>query len=187
MAKTILLFLAFFAGSALAATERPEDRWNLADMYASVKVWQEDGAKLEAQLKAFAECRGKLGESVRRLKGCVDAYADSTKRYARLETYASQLLAEDTGSHESLELADRARALGTRRQEAIAFLKPEILRLGKARLEGLLKEDKPLGVYGHHIDDILRMKAHTLDAKGEGIVASFELTEGATGSTYQIL
>src|SRR5438094_110473 len=119
MAKTILLFLAFFAGSALAATERPEDRWNLADMYPSVK--------------AFAGCHGKLGEPARRLKTCLDAFADFSKRYARLETYASELLSEDTGSPESLELVDQARHLGTRREEATSFLKPELLRLGKAR------------------------------------------------------
>jgi len=186
MAKTILLLISLAAGTAFAA-ERPEDRWNLADMYPSVKAWQEDGAKLESQLKAFAGCRGKLGESARRLKSCLDAYVDLSKRYALLETYASQLLAEDTGSHENLELADRARALGAQREEALAFLKPEVLRLGKARVEALLKEDKSLGVYRHYVDDIVRMKAHTLDAKGEGIVASFELSQGATGSTYQIL
>ena len=187
MTKTILLFIVLSAGSALAASERPEDRWNLADMYPSVKAWQEDGAKLEAQLKAFAGCRGKLGESARRLKSCLDASVDFTKRYARLETYASELLSEDTGSPESLELADKARALGAQREEAIAFLKPEILRLGKARVDGLLKEDKSLGVYRHYLDDIVRMKAHTLDSKGEGIVASFELSSGAAESTYRIL
>src|SRR6266851_6106381 len=121
MAKTILLLISLVAGTAFAA-ERPEDRWNLGDMYPSVKQWQQDGAKLQSQLKAFAGCRGKLGESARRLKSCLDAYVDFTKRYARLETYASQILAEDTGSHEGLELADKARALGAQREEAISFL-----------------------------------------------------------------
>src|SRR5438067_10591681 len=169
MAKTVLLLISLAAGSALAAAERPEDRWNLADMYPSVKAWQEDGAKLEVQLKAFAGCRGKLGESARRLKSCLDAYVDLTKRYARLETYASQLHAEDTGSHENLELADNARALGAQREEALSFLKPEMLRLGRARLDGLLKEDKSLGLDRHYVDDIVRMKAHTPEANGEGI------------------
>src|SRR5438128_3359120 len=185
MAKTLLLLISLAAGSAFAATERPEDRWNLADMYPSVKAWQEDGAKLESQLKAFAGCHGKLGESARRLKSCLDAFVDFTKRYALLETYASQLLAEDTGSHENLELADKARALGAQREEAISFLKPEVLRLGKAKVEGLLKEDQSLGVYRHYVDDIVRMKAHTLDTKGEGIGASFELSEAAAGSAYR--
>src|SRR5207302_4768326 len=114
-----------------------------------------------------AGCRGKLGESARGLKSCLDAYADFTKRFARLETYASQLLAEDTGSPENLELADKARHLGARREEAISFLKPEILRLGRTRVEAVLKEDRSLAMYRHYVDDIVRRAAHTLDAKGE--------------------
>jgi oligoendopeptidase F len=187
MLKTILLLASLGAGTALAATEKPEDRWNLADMYPSVKAWQDDAARLESQLKAFAGCRGKLGESAKRLKSCLDAYADFTKRYAKLETYASELLSEDTGSPESLELAGKARQLGARREEAISFIKPEILRLGRARVDGLLKEDKSLTLYRHYVDDIVRRAAHTLDGKGEGIVATFELSEGAASSTYQIL
>jgi oligoendopeptidase F len=186
MRPSILLLTLFAASTALAA-ERAEDRWNLADMYPSVKAWQDDAAKLQGQLKSFAACRGKLGESANRLKSCLDAYADFIKRFARLETYSSQLLAEDTGAAESLELQDKARHLGAQREEAIAFLKPEVLRLGRAKVDGLLKGDESLAVYRHYLDDIVRMAAHTLDAKGEGIVANFELSEGAADSTYQIL
>src|SRR6267142_4400128 len=187
MLPSILLPIVFVTSTVLAAAERSEDRWNLGDMYPSVKAWQDDAAKLEAQLKSFAGCRGKLGESPQRLKSCLDAYADFTKRFARLETYSSQLLAEDTGSAESLELQDKARHLGAQREEASSCLKPEILRLGRAKVEALLKKDRSLAVYRHYLDDIVRMAAHTLDAKGEGIVANFELSEGAAGSTYQIL
>ncbi|HYR35148.1 MAG TPA: oligoendopeptidase F [Burkholderiales bacterium] len=187
MLPSILLPIVFVTSTVLAAAERSEDRWNLGDMYPSVKAWQDDAAKLEAQLKSFAGCRGKLGESPQRLKSCLDAYADFTKRFARLETYSSQLLAEDTGSAESLELQDKARHLGAKREQAISFLKPEILRLGRAKVEALLKKDRSLAVYRHYVDDIVRMAAHTLDSKGEGIVANFELSEGAAGSTYQIL
>src|SRR6267142_903844 len=142
MLPSILLPIVFVTSTVLAAAERSEDRWNLGDMYPSVKAWQDDAAKLEAQLKSFAGCRGKLGESPQRLKSCLDAYADFTKRFARLETYSSQLLAEDTGSAESLELQDKARHLGAEREQAISFLKPEILRLGRAKVEALLKEDR---------------------------------------------
>ncbi len=76
-------------------------------MYPSVATWQQDAAKLESQLKAFAACRGHLGDSTARLKSCLDAFADFTKRYARLETYASELLSEDTGNPESLKLQEK--------------------------------------------------------------------------------
>ncbi|HZE59235.1 MAG TPA: oligoendopeptidase F [Burkholderiales bacterium] len=185
--RPVILLAAFAASSVLAATERPEDRWNLSDMYPTVAAWQQDAAKLESQLKAFAGCRGHLGDSTARLKSCLDTLSDFTKRYARLETYASELLSEDTGKPESLELQEKSRALGAHREETTAFLKPEVLRLGRAKVDALLKGDKSLAMYQHALDDIVRMAAHTLDAKGEGIVASFELSEGAAGSTYRIL
>lgn len=182
-----IAFLAALCASAVGAAERPEDRWNLADLYPSVKAWADDAARLEAQLKEFAACRGRLGESARRLKTCLDAQADFTKRYARLEVYASELFAEDTGAPESLELNEKARILGTKREEATSFVKPEILRLGKDRLERFTAQEKSLAVYRHPLDQILRSAAHTLDARGESIVATFGLSADAAGSTYQIL
>src|SRR6266850_6452645 len=147
---------ALWAGAAPGAAERPEDRWNLADLYPSVKAW-------------------------------ADAQADFAKRYARLEVYASALFDEDTGSPESLELREKTRILGTRLEEAASFVKPEILRLGKARLERFYAREKSLAVYRHPLDRILRAAAHTLDSEGESIVAAFSLSEEAAGSTQQIL
>src|SRR2546427_741385 len=62
------LLAALWASAAPGAAERPEDRWNLADLYPSVNAWADDAARLEAQLKEFAVCRGQLGDSARRLK-----------------------------------------------------------------------------------------------------------------------
>src|SRR3954467_3489685 len=99
MRQSILL-LAFAAGTAVAADERPEDRWNLGDMYPSVAAWQQDATKLESELKAFPRCRGHLGESTAGLKSCLDHFSDFSKRYARLETYASELLRSEEHTSE---------------------------------------------------------------------------------------
>ncbi len=181
------LLAALWASAAPGAAERPEDRWNLADLYPSVKAWADDAARLEAQLKEFTACRGHLGDSARHLKACLDAQADFTKRYARLEVYASELFDEDTGLPETQELSEKARILGTKLEEAIAFVKPEILRLGKARLERFYAREKSLAIYRHPLDQILRSAAHTLDSSGEGIVAAFSLSEEAASSTHRIL
>jgi oligoendopeptidase F len=173
------------AGSSLAA-ERLEDRWNLADIYPTVAAWNEDAAKLESQFKEFAACRGHLGESVRRFKSCLDLYADFSKRYARLDTYASELFAEDTGLPASLELSQKAQILGSHLEEATSFLKPEVLRLGKQKIGSFLAQEKTLAIYRHPLDEILRAAPHTLDNKGEELVANFGLATGAAASTYQI-
>ena len=185
MVKTIALALAF--GAASAAADEPQDRWNLADLYPTLKAWHDDAAALRAELKTIAACRGHLAESAPRLRGCLGRYADAAKRLARLEVYAEELLAEDTGVAESLELSQQARVLGTELSQTTAFVRPELLRAGAARMHELFAADKSLSIYRHQVDDILRMAPHTLDAKGEHLVATFDLSRDAAGSAYQIL
>ncbi len=187
--KTTLLYpivTLAFAASALAA-ERPEDRWNLTDLYPSAQAWTDDAAKLEAQLGQFAACRGHLGDSARRLRECFDMQSDFTKRFARMFVYAGEQLAEDTGAAPSLELSQRARVLGTKISEASAFVNPEVLRLGEARIAQLLAQEPAAAIYRHALDDVLRTAPHTLDEKGEALIATFGLATAAAGSTYQIL
>lgn len=180
---------ALAVGAALAggvgATE--SDRWNLADLYPSVEAWKADGAKLEAGLKDFARCQGQLGRSAERLQRCLEAHSELKKRFARIEAYASEKLSEDTGVAASLELEQRAKVLETRLEEATAFVKPEILRLGRARVERLVKQHEGLKVYRHMLDNILRAAPHTLDRAGEEIIAAYALTNDSAYSTYSIL
>lgn len=179
--------LALALTSTLAsAVERTEDRWNLADLYPNVQAWHADAAKLDAQLKEFAACRGKLGESARRLKACLDLQADATKRLMRLNVYSGELLAEDTGAAASLELSQKTQVLGNRADEAASFVSPEILSIGKNKIAAFFKQEAGLKIYRQPLDQILRAAPHTLDAKGEAIIATFGLTSNATGSVYNI-
>ncbi len=183
---TPLLALAFLATPALAA-EEPGDRWNLADIYPSTQAWQQDAAKLEAQLKSFAACKGRLAASAKRFKDCLDLQADIGKRFARLDLYAQELFAEDTGVPATLELRQRSIVLATAVDEATSFVRPEILKIGKAKVESLLGQDKSLAIYRHPLDEVLRAAPHTLDGKGEAILATLGLAAGSAAATYEIL
>jgi oligoendopeptidase F len=93
------LALSFAAATWLAPAlaDSPADRWNLTELYPSVEAWNADTVKLEAQMNAFADCKGHLGDNAARFRKCLDLQADMNKRYARLYVYSSETLAEDTG------------------------------------------------------------------------------------------
>jgi oligoendopeptidase F len=186
--KILLAALALAAGgSALAAPqERPQDRWNLADMYADTAAFDADYAKVDAQLKDLAACKGQLGASAARFKQCMDLSYDALKRGARLYTFASESAAADTSDAASQALEQRAQVLFSRYQEATSFMSPEILAIGREKIDGFFRAEPGLAIYRHPVDDILRMAPHTLDAEGEGILASFSLTQGTAGSIYRI-
>ncbi len=189
MKKNLLYSIVLLGIAAEAfAAESPEDRWNLADIYPSVQAWNEDAAKVESQLKELAPaCRGHLGDSARRLKQCLDLNADLDKRFARLSVYSNELSSEDTGAAAGLELRQRSQVIGTRIGEATAFMSPELIGLGREKVAALMAQDKSLAIYRQPIDQVLRMAPHTLDAKGEAIIATFGLATGAAGSTYRVL
>jgi oligoendopeptidase F len=190
LAATLALALALAAADARAAPhpdEQPGDRWNLAELYPMLAAWNADAAKLESQIAEFAGCKGHLGDSAARFRKCLDLQADMGKRYARLVVYSAEQLSEDTGNAASLALSQKADVLGVKLSEATAFVSPEVLKLGRKRIEKMLAADRALAIYRHPLDDTLRMAKHTLDAEGEALVANFGLMTGAGGSAYSIL
>lgn len=172
---------------AAQATDLEADRWNLKDIYATQADWNQDAVRLDAQLKDLAACSGQLGQSVKRFKVCLDLNADVLKRFNRLAGYASQSNDEDTGAAAGLDLKQRADVLGNKVDAAASFLNPEILILGRTRVESLLRQDNSLAIYRHSMDDILRTASHTLDKKGEALIANFSQATGAASAVYSTL
>jgi oligoendopeptidase F len=173
--------------SALAQQERPQDRWNLADLYPSIPAWNDDAAKLEKQLQQVSACKGQLGTSAKRLNECLGLQYDSVRLFYRLAVYSNELNSEDTGATPGLELQSRVGVLGSKLSEATSWARPEILAIGAEKIEAFHKQEPGLAIYRHPLRDILRNAPHTLDAAGEAIVASFSLSAGAASNTYQVL
>lgn len=184
--SAVALLCCCLSFSAVAA-ERPQDRWNLADLYPSLTAWNADAAVLEAELKQFDGCRDHLGDSAQGFKTCLDRSSALRRRYARLSVYAGEQRAQDTGVSASLELVQRAEVLGNRYSEATSFVRPELLRLGAEKISSFIAQEPGLAIYRHPLDDILRAAPHTLDAEGEALVASFGLATDAADSIYTTL
>ncbi len=188
------LFVPLFGVSLALAQSPPNapanaaaDRWNLADLYPSANAWSADAAKLDAQTKELAACKGHLGDSAARFKRCLDLQADMNKRYARMNVYSSEQLAEDTGSTASLELSQKTTVLGSRLDEAGAFMNPETLRVGKEKIARFLAQDASLNIYRHPLDEIVRLAPHTLNDEGESLIAQVGLMSSAGRDAYSIL
>ncbi len=104
-----------------------------------------------------------------------------------MQTYSGELLAENTAEASSLELSQKADVLGSKFGEAASYIEPEILKLGRKRIDSYLKQDKSLAILRHPLDDILRRAPHTLDTKGEALVATFSPATDTAQAVYTIL
>ena len=157
-------FVLMACSTVLAADA---DRWRLEDLYPSAAEWDADAKRLEAQLGEIAACRGHLGDSARRLAECLDLNAALSQRISRLEVYASLLSDQDTRQAAPLELRQRAELLSSRLDEANAFLRPELIALGRPAIERFSAEEPALRKHRQPLNVVLRGADHTLDARGE--------------------
>jgi len=154
------------ACGSIHAADAP-DRWRLSDLFPSITAWQAEAQQLEARAGDLAACRGHLGDSARWLADCLDLNAMLAERMERLSAYAALLSDEDTGLSAPLELRQRAELLSSRLDEANAFLRPELIALGRPAIERFSAEEPALRKHRQPLNVVLRGADHTLDARGE--------------------
>ena len=74
--------------------------------------------------------------------------------------------------------------MGTKISETASFIDPEILKIDNEKMKRFFKEQPKLAKYKMAIDDVQRLRAHTLSEKEEKILASFGLTNGTPSNVY---
>lgn len=164
-----VLLLAVLTGGAGAENE--QYRWNLADIYPDKQAWRD--AKTAAS-KSFAElepCKGKLGQSAESLRKCLDTVFAIRKEVARVAGYASMLSDEDTRVDEHAQMRSEARLLFSAFSEETSFLRPELLAVGKSKVEGFVVTESGLAIYRQYLDDVARQAPHTRSPEVEQVLA----------------
>ena len=194
MSRTLRL-LAVVAGLCLlaplaVAKERsqvdPKYKWNLTDLYPSTDAWQAAKRDLQGRLPVLESHRGHLGAAADSLLRAIDDMMNFSRDYSRLATYASQLSDEDTREATPREMNDEAEQLGVAFGSAVSWMDPEILALGKDRIDAFVKAQPKLGGYRVYLDNVLRFAPHTLSTDGERIVAEAGRMYGAGGSLRSV-
>ena len=95
------------------------------------------------------------------------------KEFAKLYDYASKLSDENLNISANQALKQQASNLGTKISESTAFFKPEILQIDTTKIRHFFNEKKDLDQFSVFVNNIIRLKAHTLSKEGEELLASF--------------
>jgi oligoendopeptidase F len=150
----------------------PKYKWRLEDIYATTQLWEKDFSKVEGLLPKMGEFKGRLSESGKTLLECLQLQDSLWNVMDRLDVYAGLHLDEDNRISDSQEMSGRAASLRTRARQAVSFIDPEILAIPQSKLDGFMKSEKGLKLYQHYVDNVIRMRSHTLSPSEEGILAS---------------
>ncbi len=162
----------------------PADTWSLHDLCASREEWEHGMAHLGSMIERVASHRGTLAESAAHLLAWLQFQDELSVLSGRLGTYAFRRHDEDTTDPASQEMMDRVMRVGAAHAAAVSWFVPELVRLGRDRVEEFIAEVPALGVYAHHLSDILRMEAHTLPESEERLLAQALEPTGASATIF---
>jgi len=183
---------AAIAGTVLLAQERTREttpdayKWNLTDLYASDDAWQAAKAALATGLPEAQKFKGTLAQSGQQLASALDLQAAQEKTLARLAVYANLAADQDTRVAEYQGMRQQITQLGAAYGAQWAWLEPELLGMAPGTLEQFIDATAALKPYAFYLHDVLRRKAHTLDAAQEKLIAETGPMASGAGTTANI-
>ncbi|MBK8943794.1 MAG: oligoendopeptidase F [Ignavibacteriae bacterium] len=159
-------------GELPSRSDIPIDQtWNIADIYSTPDLWENDFKLLESSIENYKSFRGKLGSSSSELLKCLKFDDENGIRVSRLYLYASLSKDLDLGNAENQARYERISALASNLSAASSFIRPEILDIPETKLWEFVKNEDGLKIYDHQLHDLIRTKAHTLSPREEELMA----------------
>ncbi len=152
--------------------EIPSDlKWKLEDIYSSNELWEQDLAKARDNKERVAKLQGTIS-SAQALLHALQVRDEIGQLVDWLISYSHMRKDENNGDSLYQGYADQALGVAVELSSATAFFEPEILSLEPEVVRAWVDETPQLGVYRHYLENILRMKAHTLPAEQEQLLAA---------------
>lgn len=147
-------------------------QWDLTDLYPSDAAWDAARKAVLAAIPRLAANRGKLGTSADTLAAQLVAQSDLGREASRVYAYASLLADSDLRNSANQEKQALAQDMFTAYGEAVSWVTPEILALGKPRIEAFLAANTTLSTrFDVMLHDIERQAEHVLSPEGENLLA----------------
>jgi oligoendopeptidase F len=153
--------------------------WDLSALFADEQAWSTEREAVLAALPGLLAYKGRLGESATTLQAALQANSDISRRFRRLRVYATLSSDENLQDSHGQERRQLVRDLEGKISEASAWINPEVLTVGAAKITSFVAADPGLARFRFGLSDSARLAPHTLDGKGEDLLAAATQPMGA--------
>jgi oligoendopeptidase F len=172
-------------GTLPVASLDPE--WNLSNLFATPTAWEDEYRKLSVEFSAISQFQGRLGDSAQNLFKGLEAMHGYAMRAELLENYATLGTLADTLDGDAQNRQSRSLQLQSQVLASQAFIEPELLALNTETLTQLVESSPTLASYRRYFENLEKLRAHTLDAQAEKLLAVFQPTLSDPESFYNAL
>ncbi len=146
-------------------------KWAIEDLFPNDDAWKKELEDTKALMEKVDKYKGKLGDSSNDLTEFLKLEDEISYHIERIYVYANQKYHEDTSVSKYQGLSDQAGNLSVLFDTKTSFVIPEILTIPEDRLNVFITENKELKQYAFLLEEIIRKKAHTLNADMEEVIA----------------
>lgn len=166
---------------------KKEDTWRLEDLFASDTIYATSYEDAQSRLEAFSQYRGKLATYSSILLDFLQKQDDLWTLINKLYVYAHMRLHEDGSNDFYQALSQQSEQLCIKANSLLAFATPELSTLTEETLATFYSETPALKHYARYLQEILRQKAHILDAKTEALLSETADIAGIPQQTFAML
>ena len=164
----------------------PAYHWHIEDLCESDQVWEEEYQQLDSRISDLSSYEGRLGESPEIFLEYMNLKEELLKKFETLYVYANQRYHDDTGNSFYQGLAARAQMLSVKISSAAVFEEPELLAIGKDKIDAWISGDERMKLYERMFYELFRQQEHILGKEMEAVLTDVADLSGDIGNIYSM-
>lgn len=157
--------------------------WNAESVFASPEAFDAEVQSILEYLPEIKRYQGHLGDSVEVFLEAVKAMDALEQRSMKVRVYATMSSAVDANDEKGAAMNGKAMSALAQVGAAAAFVEPELLFMGEAKLRGWLNDNPRMKLYEHFVDDLFRKQAHVRNAEVEELMGMLRDPFGSVRNT----
>ena len=161
-------------------------KWTIDEMYPNEESIEKDIQKVKELIEEVKRYKGILADSEENIFKALNISEEASRILQNLYVYTHMKSHEDTRINKNQSNATKIDMLSTELSMATSYMVPEIIAMDNEKLENYLKTEK-LSHYKKYVDDILRLKPHTLNEREEELLAAVADLSGVPENVYDML
>ena len=162
--------------------------WNAESVFKSPKEWEAEVQSILKDLPGIKKFGGKLGEDPETLIDGLKAVDALMKRVQQVFMYAAFSYSVDTTNQKAAAMYGKASGMYGQVAGTVSFINPELLQIGKPKLDEWTIRNGILAEYRHSIDDLFRQHEHVRSAEVEEILGMLaDPLSGASDSSSMLV
>ena len=161
-------------------------KWTIDEMYPNEESIEKDIQKVKELIEEVKRYKGILADSEENIFKALNISEEASRILQNLYVYTHMKSHEDTRINKNQGNATKTDMLSTELSMATSYMVPEIIAMDNEKLENYLKTER-LSHYKKYVDDILRLKPHTLNEREEELLAAVADLSGVPENVYDML